>query len=153
MANPSKTVQVTVYSTPYGSPGPIGPSGPQGIGLQPLNFNGIVVVGYGTVSNVEVDIVSEENALTVGNSVKISFPNLSSYIYGTIINYDSNSLSFLQLSGTAISGNIATFGTIIFNGLPGEKGSTGEISAYTFDGGSPSSVYTAGPVFDCGGVN
>jgi hypothetical protein len=153
MASPSKTVQVTVYSTPYavdgapGVPGPTGSAGPIGIGFKPLNFTGTVVINYGSESSVIVDILSTQNSLTVGNTVKISFPSLSSYLYGTITDYDANSLSFLQLSGTAIETNIASSGTIILNGLPGE------ISAYTFDGGSPSSVYTTGPVFDCGGIN
>ena len=165
MASPSKTVQVTVYSTPYGVqgapgvPGPTGPVGPIGIGFKPLNFTGTVFIDYGSSSSVTVDVLSTQNSLTVGNTVKISFPTLGSYLYGTIIDYSANSLTFLQLSGTAIETNTALSGTIILNGIPGdngspgEKGNTGEILAYTFDGGSPSSVYTAGPAFDCGGVN
>lgn len=151
MSSANNIIQVTVYPTAYGVasgvPGPVGPIGPNGVGFQPLNFTGTVVVDYGTASPVIVDVPSAENALTVGNTIKISFPTLSSYMYGTILDYDFNSLTFLQLSGTAIETNIATSGTIILNGLPGE------ISSYTFDGGSPSSVYTSGPVFDCGGVN
>lgn len=151
MSSANNIIQVTVYPTAYGVPsgipGPVGPIGPNGVGFQPLNFTGTVVIDYGTSSSVIVDVPSAQNALTIGNTVKISFPTLSSYMYGTIIDYDFNSLTFLQLSGTAIETNIATSGTIILNGLPGET------SAYTFDGGSPSSVYTAGPVFDCGGVN
>lgn len=39
-------------------------------------------------------------------------------------------------------------------GAPGTGGGggTGNV-AINFDGGTPSSIYTAGPVFDCGGVN
>lgn len=151
MSSANNIIQVTVYPTAYGVasgvPGPVGPIGPNGVGFQPLNFTGTVVIDYGTSSSVIVDVPSAQNALTVGNTVKISFPVLSSYLYGTVTDYSFNSLTFLQLSGTAIETNIATSGTIILNGLPGE------ISAYTFDGGSPSSVYTSGPVFDCGGVN
>jgi hypothetical protein len=148
MSSANNTIQVSVYPTAYAVPGGVpGPDGPIGVGFQPLNFTGTVFVDYGTSSSVIVDVVSAQNALTVGNTIKISFPTLSSYMYGTILDYDFDSLTFLQLSGTAIETNTATSGTIILNGLPGE------ISAYTFDGGSPSSVYTSGPVFDCGGVN
>lgn len=151
MSSANNTIQVTVYPTPYGVsnglPGAPGPDGPEGVGFKPLNFTGTVVINYGSESLVNVNILSTENALTVGNTVKISFPILSSYLYGTITEYNAYSLKFLQLSGTAIETNITTSGTIILNGLPGD------ISAYTFDGGSPSSVYTFGPVFDCGGVN
>jgi hypothetical protein len=151
MASANNIIQVTVYPTAYGVPnglpGPPGPDGPAGIGFKPLNFTGTVVINYGSSSSVIVNVLSTQNALTVGNTVKVSFPTLGSYLYGTIIDYDANSLTFLQLSGTAIETNTALSGTIILNGLPGE------ISAYTFDGGSPSSVYTAGPVFDCGGIN
>ena len=138
MANPSKTVQVTIYPTPYavqGAPGvsgPTGPVGPVGIGFEPLNFTGIVVIDYGSESSVIVDILSTQNALTVGNTVKISFPTLSSYLYGIITDYDANSLTFLQLSGTAIEGNTPTSGTIILNGLPGDAGSGGGGDGSTF---------------------
>jgi hypothetical protein len=151
MSSANNTIQVTVYPTAYGVasgvPGPVGPIGPNGIGFQPLNFTGTVVVDYGNQYSVIVDVLSAQNALTVGNTVKISFPVLATYLYGTITDYSFNSLTFLQLSGTAIPGTVASAGTIVLNGLPGE------ISAYTFDGGSPSSVYTSGPAFDCGGVN
>ena len=35
-------------------------------------------------------------------------------------------------------------------GAPGSGGTGGSVN---FDGGSPSSTYTTGPVFDCGGVS
>lgn len=38
-------------------------------------------------------------------------------------------------------------------GPQGATGAQGPISAYGFDGGFPSIVYTSGPVFDMGGVN
>ena len=148
MSSANNTIQVSVYPTAYAVPGGVpGPDGPIGVGFQPLNFTGTVFVDYGSSSVVKVNIPSSENALTIGNTIKISFPTLSSYMYGTILDYSDYDLAFFQLSGTAIETNTATSGTIILNGLPGET------SAYTFDGGSPSSVYTSGPVFDCGGVN
>jgi len=141
MASANNIIQVTVYPTPYGVsnglPGPPGPTGPVGIGFKPLNFTEDVVIQYGSESYVIVDVLSTQNALTVGNTVKVSFPTLSSYLYGIITDYEYNSLSFIQLSGTAIETNIATFGTIILNGLPGDVGSTGGISGpyvTTFNG-------------------
>jgi hypothetical protein len=141
MSSANNIIQVTVYPTAYGVstglPGPVGPIGPEGLGFQPLGFTGNVVINYGSESSVIVNILSTENALTVGNTVKVSFPNLGSYLYGIITDYEANSLTFLQLSGTAIETNIATFGTIILNGLPGDAGSTGGISGpyvTTFNG-------------------
>lgn len=126
MSSANNIIQVTVYPTAYGVPsglpGPTGPIGPEGIGFQPLNFEGIVFINYGSESSVIVDVLSAQNALTVGNTVKVSFPTLSSYLYGIITDYEFNSLSFIQLSGTAIETNGATFGTIILNGLPGDDG-------------------------------
>lgn len=37
-------------------------------------------------------------------------------------------------------------------GATGATGAAGAITAYVFDGGTPSSTYTQGPAFDCGGV-
>jgi hypothetical protein len=98
MSSANNTIQVTVYPTAYAVPGGVpGPDGPIGVGFKPLNFTGTVIVNYGTSSSVIVDILSAQNALTVGNTVKISFPLLSSYLYGTITDYSFNSLTFLQL--------------------------------------------------------
>jgi hypothetical protein len=135
MASANNIIQVTVYPTAYGVsnglPGPPGPTGPVGIGFKPLNFEGTVVIQYGFESSVIVDVLSTQNALTVGNTIKVSFPTLSSYLYGIITDYDYNSLSFIQLSGTAIETNVATFGTIILNGLPGDGGGIGGVTGNT----------------------
>jgi hypothetical protein len=135
MASANNIIQVTVYPTAYGVsnglPGPTGSDGPIGIGFKPLNFEGTVVIQYGFESSVIVDVLSTQNALTVGNTVKVSFPTLSSYLYGIITDYDYNSLSFIQLSGTAIETNGATFGTIILNGLPGDGGGIGGVTGNT----------------------
>lgn len=37
-------------------------------------------------------------------------------------------------------------------GPTGSLGPTGAITAYIFDGGAPTTSYTAGPAFDCGSV-
>jgi hypothetical protein len=135
MASANNIIQVTVYPTAYGVsnglPGPTGSDGPIGIGFKPLNFEGTVVIQYGFESSVIVDVLSTQNALTVGNTIKVSFPTLSSYLYGIITEYDYNSLQFIQLSGTAIETNVATFGTIILNGLPGDGGGIGGVTGNT----------------------
>ena len=37
-------------------------------------------------------------------------------------------------------------------GIAGPTGPTGAVSSIGFDGGAPSTVYSQGPVFDCGSV-
>ena len=64
MASTSKTVNVTIYPTPYavsgskGSTGPEGPAGITGRGFFSLNFTGNVIVNYGTSTSVTVDVSS-----------------------------------------------------------------------------------------------
>jgi hypothetical protein len=127
MASSSKTVNVTVYSTPYavqgaqgntGSTGSTGPAGSTGKGFFSLNFTGNVTVNYGTSTTVTVDVSSDSNALSVGNTIKVSFPILGNYLYATITAYSGTSLTFTQISGTAQTGNQATSGTIIYDTLP-----------------------------------
>ena len=46
-------------------------------------------------------------------------------------------------------------GDLGYSGSKGEigfTGSTGPVTSYVFDGGSPTSNYSLGPAFDCGGV-
>ena len=131
MASTSKTVNVTVYPTPYavqglqGSTGPngaTGPAGSTGKGFFSLNFTGNVTVNYGTSTTVIVDISSASNALSVGNTIKVSFPVLGNYLYGTITAYSGTSLTFTQVSGTAQNGNQASSGTIIFDAIASDGG-------------------------------
>ena len=128
MASTSKTVNVTIYPTPYavsgskGSTGPEGPAGITGRGFFSLNFTGNVIVNYGTSTSVTVDVSSTVNALSVGNTVKVSFPELGNYLYGTITNYTGTAFTFLQISGTAQTSNAATYGTIIYDTLPSNSG-------------------------------
>jgi len=126
MASTSKTVNVTVYPTPYAVQGLQGPTGPNGTtgpagstgkGFFSLNFTGNITVNYGTSTTVTVDISSDANALTVGNTIKVSFPVLGNYLYGTITAYSGTSLTFTQVSGTAQTGNQASSGTIIFDAI------------------------------------
>jgi hypothetical protein len=53
---------------------------------------------------------------------------------------------------TGLTGTTGASGTTGATGTPGATGATGPITAYIFDGGNPSSNYTVGPAFDCGGV-
>ena len=151
MSSANNIIQVTVYPTPYGVsnglPGPTGQIGPQGIGFKPLNFTDDVIINYGSESSVIVDVISSQNALTVGNTVKVSFPTLSSYLYGIITEYDYNSLSFIQLSGTAIETNGATFGTIILNGLPGDGVTVGGTNVFTSLNSFNAGISSAGATF------
>jgi hypothetical protein len=126
MASTSKTVNVTVYPTPYAVQGLQGPTGPDGAtgpvgstgkGFFSLNFTGNVTVNYGTSTTVTVDKSSDENALSVGNTIKVSFPVLGNYLYGTITAYSGTSLTFTQVSGSAQTGNQASSGTIIFDAI------------------------------------
>ena len=131
MASTSKTVNVTVYPTPYavqglqgptGSNGATGAAGSTGKGFFSLNFTGNVTVNYGTSTTVIVDISSDANALSVGNTIKVSFPVLGNYLYGTITAYSGTSLTFTQISGTAQNGNQASSGTIIFDAIANDGG-------------------------------
>jgi hypothetical protein len=130
MSSTSKTVNITIYPTPYGigapgskgSTGVEGPAGATGRGFFSLNFTGNVTVNYGTSTSVTVDVSSTVNALSVGNTVKVSFPELGNYLYGTITNYTGTAFTFLQISGTAQTNNNATYGTIIYDTLPSSGG-------------------------------
>ena len=128
MASTSRTINVEIFPTPYaiqGLQGPTGPEGPAGVtgrGFFSLNFTGSVTVNYGTSTTVTVDVSSSVNALSVGNTVKVSFPELGNYLYGTITSYTGTSFTFLQVSGTAQTNNTATYGTIIYDTLPASSG-------------------------------
>ncbi len=50
---------------------------------------------------------------------------------------------------TGSRGNVGFTGS---RGNVGFTGSSGPVTSYIFDGGSPTSNYTLGPAFDCGGV-
>ena len=51
-----------------------------------------------------------------------------------------------------LNGASGATGPIGFTGATGPQGASGPVTAYIFDGGSPSTDYTEGPAFDCGGV-
>jgi hypothetical protein len=131
MSSTNKTVNVTIYPTPYavqGAPGTVGSTGPEGArgitgrGFFSLNFTGNVTVNYGTSTTVTVDVSSSVNALSVGHTVKVSFPELGNYLYGTITSYSGTSFTFLQISGTAQTSNTASYGTIIYDTVPSSGG-------------------------------
>jgi hypothetical protein len=131
MASPSKTVQVTVYPTPYavegvpgvpGSTGPAGPQGNTGQGFFLLNFTGSITVNYGTSSTLNVNLASNANAISVGHTIKISFTDIGNYIYGTVTAYSGNQITFIQVSGTAVNGNTSNVGTIIYDTIPADDG-------------------------------
>jgi collagen type VII alpha len=137
MASPSKTVQVTIYPTPYavegapGVPGLTGPTGPQGNtgqGFVLLNFTGPITVSYGNASTLTVDRSSDTNALTVGHTIKISFSDIGNYIYGLITSYSGDQIQFIQVSGTANPGNTSNVGTIIYDMIPPGGGITSGVS-------------------------
>jgi hypothetical protein len=140
MSNPSKTVQVTIYPTPYAVPGLRGPTGPigepgqrgnTGFGFFPLNFTGSIIVNYGTSSSLTVDLDASTNALTVGHTIKVSFPTLGNYIYGTITSYSGTTITFIQVSGTAVNGNTTTTGTIIYDTIPADGGIATQMTVTT----------------------
>jgi hypothetical protein len=54
---------------------------------------------------------------------------------------------------TGSSGTIGPTGATGSSGTIGPTGPTGSISAYSFDGGFPTSNYVIGPAFNCGGVD
>jgi hypothetical protein len=131
MANPSKTVQVTIYPTPYavegapgvpGSTGPAGPQGNTGQGFFLLNFTGSITVNYGTSSTLTVNLAANANAISVGHTIKVSFSDIGNYIYGTVTAYSGNQITFIQVSGTAVNGNTSTVGTIIYDTIPADDG-------------------------------
>jgi hypothetical protein len=154
MASSSKTVNVTVYPTAYavqgaqgntGSTGPTGPAGSTGRGFFSLNFTGNVTVNYGTSTTVTVDVSSAANALSVGNTIKVSFPILGNYLYGTITAYSGTSLTFTQISGTAQTGNQATSGTIIYDTLPTNSSIASQVAITSLsDSGVPQYLVFAG---------
>jgi len=136
MSSSSRTINVTVNPTPYavqgaqGNTGPIGPTGAQGntgLGFPLLNFTGTIVVNYGTSSTITVDQAFGTNAYNVNHTVKIYFPSLSRYIYGTITNYVGYSLTILQVSGTAVNSTSASSGTVIFDALASDSGNATQI--------------------------
>ena len=58
-------------------------------------------------------------------------------------------------TGSAGVGYTASQGTTGYTGSKGDLGYTGSIgptTAYVFEGGDPTSNYSGGPAFDCGGV-
>jgi len=131
MASPSKTVQVTVYPTPYaveGVPGASGPAGAAGLqgntgqGFFLLNFTGFITVNYGTSSTLTVNLAADANAISVGHTIKVSFSDLGNYLYGTVTAYSGNQITFIQVSGTANNGNTSTVGTIIYDTIPADGG-------------------------------
>jgi len=54
---------------------------------------------------------------------------------------------------SGVQGDIGATGASGVQGNIGATGLTGPVTAYIFDGGSPTSNYSGGPAFDCGGVN
>ena len=131
MASPSKTVQVTVYPTPYavqGVPGPTGaagatgPHGSTGQGFFVLNFTGSITVSYGSASTLTVSLPASANAISVGHTIKVSFSDIGNYIYGTVTAYSGNQITFIQVSGTAVNGNSSNAGTIIYDTIPADGG-------------------------------
>jgi hypothetical protein len=54
---------------------------------------------------------------------------------------------------TGSKGDIGYSGSQGIQGDLGYTGSVGPTTAYVFDGGSPTSNYSGGPAFDCGGIN
>jgi hypothetical protein len=55
-------------------------------------------------------------------------------------------------SSSTITGPTGSTGSTGVAGIPGPTGPTGPITSFIFDGGYPSSNYSVGPAFDCGGV-
>ena len=157
MASPSKTVQVTVYPTPYavegapgvpGSTGPAGPQGNTGQGFFLLNFTGSITVNYGTSSTLTVNLASNANAISVGHTIKISFTDIGNYIYGTVTAYSGNQITFIQVSGTASNGNTSTVGTIIYDTIPADGGIATQMAVTTSN-----TATTQYPVFVGGSGN
>jgi len=59
-------------------------------------------------------------------------------------------------SASTVIGYTGSKGDIGYTGSKGDIGYTGSVgptTAYVFDGGSPTSNYSGGPAFDCGGIN
>jgi len=65
--------------------------------------------------------------------------NIATYSNNTLLTPTVSSLNF---TGNGISANVTGNDVTV----------TVAISSYIFDGGSPSSNYSVGPAFDCGGV-
>jgi hypothetical protein len=86
-------------------------------------------------ANGEIIIDTTNNTLTIHNGVLPGGHRLASESY--------------------VDGIAAIPGPQGPQGPQGEQGIQGEviITSYIFDGGTPSSSYTQGPAFDCGGVN
>jgi hypothetical protein len=79
-----------------------------------MNFTGTVVVSYGSASTVTVDSSYGANAFQIGTVIKVNFPVLGTFLYGEITAYVGTSLTFRQVSGTAVAASTATSGTIVF---------------------------------------
>jgi hypothetical protein len=145
MASPSKTVQVTVYSTPFavdGAPGACGPAGADGPrgntgqGFFVLNFTGAITVSYGSASTLTVDLAASANAISVGHTIKVSFSDIGNYIYGTVTAYSGNQITFIQVSGTAVNGNSSNVGTIIYDTIPADGGIATQMAITTANAAS-----------------
>jgi hypothetical protein len=54
---------------------------------------------------------------------------------------------------TGPTGSTGPTGLTGAQGIQGIQGPVGPVSSYVFDGGAPSTNYSIGPAFDCGGVN
>ncbi len=87
-------------------------------------------------------LITDEGRIAVGTSPS-----------GFNVAADSEDAGLAGLSAYEIAVNNGFIGTEAewLASLKGEKGDV-VVVAFTFDGGSPSSDYTNGPAFDCGGV-
>jgi hypothetical protein len=56
------------------------------------------------------------------------------------------------IGATGATGDTGFTGVMGATGHTGAPGPTGPVTAFVFDGGGPSNIYTNGPAFDCGGI-
>ena len=108
----------------------------------------------GTLSGVTGSISSGSSTLTVNNATLGVYEGVYISIAGVsgvkrVIAVNGNIITLNSTAGTTVSGASISYSPATFKNQTTQSGS----SSYIFDGGTPSSTYNLGPVFDCGGVN
>lgn len=104
--------------------------------------NAVILPAGSQIGNVTIG--SGGATVTVGNTIPTTTTEGSLWL-------DSDTGDLRVYFGGDWAG--VGFGPQGATGPIGATGPAGINTAYTFDGGTPTTVYTQGPAFDCGGVN
>jgi len=129
-ANAQIGIPITVSSIQLQSSGNVITLTAGASGLQTISGNTVVPVGGATV--------------TVANAIPTTTTEGSLWL-------DSDTGDLRVYFGGDWAG--VGFGPTGATGPIGATGPAGPTISYIFDGGTPTTVYTQGPAFDCGGVN